>query len=308
MTDDTGSPYPFDFLETIVGISFPSQGGYVLITVTAIANATGVGAGPPPPFPTPPKPVIALGAGEKLIDQTTTVTQKTTKAKTGTSTVFFVFNSVAGPVTPANYQNVINSSLFPPVLFATQFALVVGSPTGFKSPEAFGVEPVPEGGSGFFSTAAIAQGYASSWNAHIKGAPAGSGVAVFLSDGSTLDANPAPVSVSSVTTPTVTPAVATTTSVTKYLVKVPLVKTTLNLTVTTPQGQSDLTIFGFHGTTPKKVAQTNPVNSDSGDEASLAGTKATYTVTSEILRTGQAKQGPLENTVTVKVAGGGGAG
>lgn len=297
--------YSFDFFETIVAISFPQKGGYVLITVTSETNAFGSGLGPVPPFPAPPTLSVVLGPNEKIIDQTQQVQQKSTKAKTDISRAFFVFNNVAGPVTLANYQNVVVGDIFPPALFATQFARVVGSPTGFKDPEAFGVEPVPEGGSGFFSTAAIAAQYAGSWNAHIHGAPPGSGAAVYLADGSTMDANPAPVIVQHIDVPTVTPAVATTILVTKYLVKVPLDKTTITVTVNTPQGQSALTISGFHGKAPLKVAQVNLSNADSSDGASRAGSKAVYTLTSEILPTGQAKQGPLSNTVTATVSGGG---
>lgn len=295
MTDETGNPYPFDFFETIVGISFPQAGGYVLLTITASTTVNGTTA---PPCP---QVLLTLGPKEKLIQKQEACKPKFTPAKDSVIPVFFVFNNVAGPVTLANYQNVINSSIFPAALFATQFARIVGSPTGFKDPEAFGVEPVPEGGSGFFSTAAIAQGYANSWNAHIHGAAPGSGVAVFLSDGSTLDANPAPVSVQRLDQPVHTPATATSNFTGKYLIKVPTDLTTLLAKVSIGPGSSFATIFGYHGKVPANIGAIPAGSDDSSNEAQLNQT-GTYTITSVLTKDPISRVS--SNAVTISAGGG----
>lgn len=287
--DTTGNPYPFDYLETIVGISFPS-GGYILVTVTAYTNSNT--ANPPPPAS------IVFGKlpdKVKLINQDQRITTQVIPARDFVTKFFFVFNDVAGPVTLANYRNVVVGSIFPPALFATQFSRSVGSPTGFKDPEAFGVEPVPEGGDGFFSTAAIAQGYADNWNAHIHGSPAGSGSAVYLSNGATLDANPAPVSVHEIDVPGHQNASATTTLTARYLFKVPKAKSTLTATVTANQGTSQLLIDGFHGSPPSSVTAVIVADADT-DALAGANSNGKYTMTTETTR------GPsgLVNTVTVQ--------
>lgn len=286
MTDTTGDPYPFDFFETIVGISFPAPGGYVLLTVTASITVNGT---TPPPCPTV---TLKLGGKETLIQKQEACTPKLTPAKDTVSRVFFVFNNVAGTVTVANYQNVVQGSIFPPALFSTQFSRSVGSPTGFKDPEAFGVEPVPEGGSGLFSTAAIAQGYADNWNAHIHGSAPGSGVAVYAADGSTINADPAPVVVQHLDIPVHTPATATANFTGKYLIKVPRDLTTFTATVTASHGSSQATIFGYHGTAPKTIAAIQPGSDDSSNEASI-NQSGTYTITSVV------PQATNANTVTI---------
>lgn len=295
MTDTTGDPYPFDFFETIVGISFPS-GGYVLVTTTSFTS-TNTATPPPPAKVTFGK----LPDKVKLIDHDQRLTKQVTPARDFVTKVFFVFNDVAGPVTLANYKNVVVGNVFPQGLFATQFAIAVGSPTGFKNPEAFGVEPVPEGGDGFFSTAAIAQGYADNWNAHIHGAPAGSGAAVYLSDGSTMDANPAPVSVHEIDVPQHQNASASTTSIERFLFKVPKSLSTFTLKINSPQGSSDVLIDGFHGKTPTSVSAVKLADADTDAETG-GNSSSTYTLTSQITK------GPtgLKNTVTA--TGGGTAG
>lgn len=294
--DTTGNPYPFDFFETIVGINFPQSGGYMLLVITASTTVNGTVA---PPCP---QVVLTLGAKETLVQKLEQCTPKLTPAKDTIVPVFFVFNSVAGNVTLANYMNVVQGSIFPPALFATQFSRSVGSPSGFKDPEAFGVEPVPEGGSGFFSTQAIAQGYASSWNAHIHGAPAGSGAAVYRSDGTTLDADPAPVVVRRLDQPVHTPATATANFTGKYLIKVPNDLTSMKAKVAIGPGSSFATVFGYHGKVPANIASVPPGSDDSSNEAQINQT-GTYTITSVITKAPISRI--ASNAVTIAASGGG---
>lgn len=285
--------YSFDFLETIVAISFATPGGYLLITVTAMNNAGSVTPPPPPSF------ALTLGAKEKIIQQQSKTTTKITPAHDVTTRFWFVFNSVAGPVTPDNFQNVILNTVFPPVQFATQFARAVAAKgSGFKDPEAYGVEPVPEGGSGFFSTQAIAQGYADNWNSVIGPTPPIGAPAVFLSNGTPIDADPFPVSVQHVDAVVHVPAVSVTTITTKYLIKVPVDLTTLVAKVTA-NSQSNLLVTGYHGKAPATIAAADANPEDTSDQKGSVG-NTTYTSTSVI-----SGKPPL-NQVALTASGGGG--
>lgn len=290
--DTSGNPYPFDFLETLVGISFPVAGGYVLISITAIASALGT---TPPPPPTVLLQ-LPLGGKAKLIDKQESNKTKTTPAKTTITKLFFAWSALLPLPTVNNYNTVVVANIDPPIQYANQFANITITNTQTTNPINLGVEPPPEGGDGYFSTAAIAQGYVNSWNGHIGIADHGGAFGI----GGIVNGSPSPVSVKELDVPITTPATSTTTLTGKYLVKIPADLTTFTATVTAgPGGTSTLLITGFHGAAPTKVAQVNLANSDSDAAASANGTTKTYTMTSVV-----ATKPPPPFTTVTAVAGG----
>lgn len=283
--------YSFDFFETIVGINFPQSGGYVLMRVDAHTNTVGT--------PRPPNPSVSLvlPTGAKLIQKLEPVTAVFTPAHTTTTRIYFVWSSLVPLPTLADYDNIVVSSIFPPATYAQQFARSVGSPTGFKDPQAFGVEVPPEGGSGYFSTAAIADGYAASWNSHISGSEFDG---AYLSDGTVLDGGKAaPVFVTFIDVPVTTPATWTLTLHGQYLLSLPKTPplSSFTATVTAQTGDSHVTLTGYHGKVPASIAAITAPE-DMSAEASIGQNGAVqYTMTSQII--------DKLNHVTVAITGGG---
>lgn len=256
MTDTTGELYRFDYLEHIVGISFPS-GGYVLLEVIVDRTQPG-GVRPPTPSIT-----LVLPEGVTLIDKQETETTQNLPAKTVIDHVYFVWRTGAPFPTLANYQNIVVGNLFPTVAYVEQFARVTVTFTGvqvlFNNPFT----------TGRFPSLAAAQTYASALNSGTSyGYIDANGAVIFQG------AQVGGFSAGQLAIPVVTPAQKVSRITGRYLLKVPKGKEVAGAAEifgASGSATNQANIKGYHGRAPKLVSQVNLTAFDSTAEVKDIG-------------------------------------
>lgn len=290
MTDTTGELYKFDFLEQIVGISFPS-GGYILLELTVDRTQPG--------NVTPPAPSIelVLPKGLTLIDKSETTQVSIIPAKTTFDTFFFVWNNIAPFPTLANFENVIVGNVFPSIEYAQQFARIS---VGFTGNAIIDNDPFT---TGFFPNAAAAAAYASSING-------GTYYGYIDSGGNTVFLGPATGGFHGATLvrPVITPAQKVNRLTGKYLIKLAkknlLYNGVANVTGSAGSATNIGKITGYHGKVPAKVQAVPATGFDTQAQVKDVGgsSKLNFQWTTDIEPVGVG--GKPFNIVTIKADAG----
>lgn len=267
---------------------------YIYVTINArnISNTS-----VPPPAPTID---LKLSKQAKLLDTTENTITHSTPSKNTTDRIYFVWNPIAPFPTLDNFQTVISSQLFPPVLYAQQFARLVDFATGFGDPGVtFGVR-FPDGsqyvGDGFFPDMASAEAYAGSWNNTFNQNPQPIIEQYILPEGGIVEAGFSNVFATFIEIPVASGAFAETILQKKYLIQIPVKENDtefkMNISGTgINSGSSDIYVQGFSDQKKPLKKITDIDSADPGpdpDKAPDFGRSVktganTYTVTTEVV-------------------------
>jgi hypothetical protein len=293
-------PVELDFLQQIIRVNWGSA-GYIVVKVTAASNNP---RGPVPPA----APVIelTLGAKESVADQSYRENTSIVPPSDSVIKHFFIWCDVAPFPTLANYTNIVATlgGSPPSIGYAAQFSEFLMVNTSQFYPPIFAGQDV----SGFYTSLGAANTAALAEMAHYyTGQPPSSTMSYFHSDGSGLntpDLGPGapplqPLYGAELDQPVHNPGSATTTAVKTYLIKVPVDLETIRLNVSSSAVSSLVQVYGYHGPTPKSLANVNPTAYDTF--ASASASFGTYTITSKIMA-------EFTTVTCVGPSGGGGSG
>lgn len=276
--------YSFDFLQQVVNVHFVS-GGFILLTAKGVSQSSG--SPTPPPAPSVK---LSLGAKEKLIARQDVITTTSVPAHNVTVPLFFIWPGGHTLPTPLNYGNVVEVDVA--ATFAGQFSQIIDmGGSGFLPVTSFGIHLPETGGTGIYSTLAIAKQAASIWNARWAGG-APSTTTWFNADGSTTTGGYADVAAAQLNVVVPVPASASSTLNGKYLISVPDALTTMTAVLSAANTSTSMRVDGYSTPVPKSIAGIKGAPDSTETVSGPAGT-ATFTVTSQVL------QGPADTVVSV---------
>lgn len=277
MIDTTGrQPYSFDFLEQIVAVNFPVQGGYDVVSIQAMSEIVDTTPGPCPAA------VLELSAGQTLLDEVEQCVTQVIPSSVVNTTFYALWPSGIPVPNASNYSAGVGipDDFLGPILYGQQFSRYTAGVGGSSGTFPFAL-PQPYS-NGFYPSLAAAAQAAAAYNLAYSGytkqslapLPAG-GFGPTYGD---------PMLAISFTIPVTIPAVAQSQLQKRWLIKTPKEVSTFTIEITSNGGNTSGAVKGYHGKPPATVAGVNPNKFDSEDTvAQRTPGSGTYTIQSGII-------------------------